>query len=1315
MSLSPISSAHIYVDTQALQMIQNAELHVHCTESHARSTPMKPLHTLSLLAAIACNESGLKVVNSDPVALISNPADGDELLEGFDTLLLGRVSDVDHSFGELEVRWYLGDDERICKESTPDEIGDVFCTVKLGIDASSVRLEVIDTLGGQDSDTVNFGMIPTDSPRVTIIRPEGEWGYYIDQLLTFEGMVSDGEDAPKNLVAQWESSIDGLLLDVESSPNAAGDVLGFGTLSQGVHAITLTVTDTSGKQATDSVIVTIGPANTAPTCAITAPDNGSSGPASETVSLEAQVEDVDVPSDWLTLSWTSDIDGEIGSSTPSTSGESTLLTDALSGGSHTLTMRVTDEQGASCSDNIVYAVQSPPSVLITAPADGVLIQEGELLSFAAEVSDAEDGPEALSIQWTSSVDGVLDSSSADASGIAGFATATLGPGTHTVTLTVTDADAMSADDEITLTVNGLPVVSDVTISYTDPQVWTATALSCAATATDPEGESLSIAYTWTNSTAGTTLDAGTDETTVTLRPETASPEDTIVCTATSTDTAGGTDSGSDSVLVVNSTPTAPTVSISPEEPSPLDDLVCSVDTAASDPDGDALSYSFVWTVDGTSSGRSLTGAAAADTLTVPASATSADEVWTCTITANDGTADSPAGWASVTLANEPPTAPEVSISTAWPSSSSGPDTLDPLECRIDTAATDPDGDALTYDFVWTRDGGSTGHSLSSASVSATLTAPASDTAAGEVWTCTVTANDGTTDGPAGTASVTIENSPPTAPTALISPAAPTSFDDISCSIDVEATDADGDALLYDVVWTVDGASTSHATYSSGAGTTRLVRASETAADEVWTCTITANDGTTDGPAGTASVTILTPYIDCGDGEMGLPIASCADLEAMQEDVTETYCLTNDVDCSVIEDFDAVGESAGSIYFTGRLLGNGYTISDFSTTDPGIFWYFSGEVHDLTMTNVYLNPRYSRSGAIAGTFHDPGIIVNVSVSGTVDALSEDTDYPDRTVQIIGGLVGSMSATADSGIFDSSFDGTIDGGDKIGGLVGLITGGELSGCTVTATINAEESAGGLIGLQSVASAPRDFITISDSEFSGDVSGGEAVGGITASLSNGTMEGCFSEGSVTSTGHFVGGLVGDTSAATIRQSSSTSSVAGDRYVGGLSGRLTSHTGEAVIEESFATGNVIGTDYTGGLLGHFKNAFVTDSYATGDVVGTDRVGGLIGYASSCTGAVVQASYSAGSVTGTGVSVGGMVGFTQLLGCAVTTSYDGAYWDTDSSGWDTSDGGEGRTTTEMTTEATFVDWDFTDTWTIAEGSSYPCLQWQGEDCHVPE
>ena len=94
-----------------------------------------------------------------------------------------------------------------------------------------------------------------------------------------------------------------------------------------------------------------------------------------------------------------------------------------------------------------------------------------------------------------------------------------------------------------------------------------------------------------------------------------------------------------------------------------------------------------------------------------------------------------------------------------------------------------------------------------------------------------------------------------------------------------------------------------------------------------------------------------------------------------------------------------------------------------------------------------------------------------------------------------------------------------------------------------------------------------------------------------------------------------------------------------------------------------------------------------------------------------IENSYSAGPVNGIPARTGGLIGpHFWLPGSIISNSY----WDTESSGWDTSDGGEGRTTTEMTTEATFVDWDFADTWTIDEGTSYPCLQWQGEDCPVP-
>ena len=429
-------------------------------------------------------------------------------------------------------------------------------------------------------------------------------------------------------------------------------------------------------------------------------------------------------------------------------------------------------------------------------------------------------------------------------------------------------------------------------------------------------------------------------------------------------------------------------------------------------------------------------------------------------------------------------------------------------------------------------------------------------------------------------------------------------------------------------------------------------------------------------------------------------------------MTETYCLTNDVDCSLIEDFDTVGEFAGSSYFTGKLLGNGYTISDFSTTDNGIFLRFSGEVSDLVMTNVY-----ARNATIASRLDGTGLIVNVSVNGTIEALPEDHTAG------IGGLVANMSAPTGYGIFNSSFDGNIEGGEgTTGGIVGLMSGGEISDCTVTATISSEGRAGGVIGNQNVTShPPYNFIAISDSSFSGEVSGGEIVGGISGNFHNGTMEGCFSEGSVTSPGGQVGGLVGSTQSfssgttATIRLSSSTSSVTGGERVGGLVGILSGF-GEhfvATIEQSFATGNVSGTNYVGGLLGVLSGASVIDSYATGDVVGSDNIGGLIGGASTCTGGAGDAVYSVGSVTGTGVYVGGMVGWSEPV-CPLTASLTSTYWDTDSSSVTTSDGGEGRTTTEMTTEATFVDWDFTDTWTIDEGSSYPCLQWQGEDCPVP-
>jgi hypothetical protein len=99
------------------------------------------------------------------------------------------------------------------------------------------------------------------------------------------------------------------------------------------------------------------------------------------------------------------------------------------------------------------------------------------------------------------------------------------------------------------------------------------------------------------------------------------------------------------VTVSNSAPTAPAIAISPSAPVDGDSLTCSVATAATDADGDSLTYTFEWDVGGVA----YTGASGTATIsTVPGSVVGPSETWTCAVTANDGSTTGPDVEASVT-------------------------------------------------------------------------------------------------------------------------------------------------------------------------------------------------------------------------------------------------------------------------------------------------------------------------------------------------------------------------------------------------------------------------------------------------------------------------------------------------------------------------------------------------------------------------------------------------------------------------------------------------------------------------------------------
>ena len=408
--------------------------------------------TLILVAGAltGCPNQGIQAINASPESTIVSHSDGDEVLEGTSVAFWGVASDPDHQPEELTAIWYLNGIE-ICPATAADADGMSSCEAVIGPDDDALVLEVQDPKGAAGAATVSLVVVPSDTPVASINAPEATGIYYSDQLVVFEGEVGDSEDSPSTLTAWWSSSLDGDL-DVQADPSSAGELLGSGYLGEGEHAITLHAQDSSGKTGTDSVIVSVGPPNSAPSCAITEPADGAAAEQGETVVFRGEVEDEDVPADWLAVAWESDKDGSLGSSAPDSSGEVALAWAELTQGTHTITMSVEDEVGATCSDFILFTVGTPPTTEITVPVTGTSFDEDELVSFEGTVSDAEDSASSLTISWDSSLDGVLDETGADSSGTAMFSSSALQIGEHSITLTATDTDGLYSRDMITLTI-----------------------------------------------------------------------------------------------------------------------------------------------------------------------------------------------------------------------------------------------------------------------------------------------------------------------------------------------------------------------------------------------------------------------------------------------------------------------------------------------------------------------------------------------------------------------------------------------------------------------------------------------------------------------------------------------------------------------------------------------------------------------------------------------------------------------------------------------------------------------------------------------
>ena len=288
-----------------------------------------------------------------------------------------------------------------------------------------------------DALTLSNNAPPNTAPSVSISSPANGSSYNMLDNVSFAGTATDAEDVPLTSPIAWTSNIDG---SIDSGGAFSA------TLSPGPHTITASVTDSGGMTGSDTVSVTIQ--NDAPTVSIGGPASGSSFAEGTSVPFSGTASDTEDGGITANLSWTSSIDGVIGSGGSFSS--------TLSGGSHTITASVTDAGGTAGSDSVTVSItvaNNAPTVSISSPSGGSTFNTTDSITFAGSANDVEDGNLTTDISWTSNIDGSIGSGT-------GFSTS-LSEGSHVITGMVTDSGSKTGTDTVSISVT---VSSSVSLS-----------------------------------------------------------------------------------------------------------------------------------------------------------------------------------------------------------------------------------------------------------------------------------------------------------------------------------------------------------------------------------------------------------------------------------------------------------------------------------------------------------------------------------------------------------------------------------------------------------------------------------------------------------------------------------------------------------------------------------------------------------------------------------------------------------------------------------------------------------------------------------
>ena len=492
---------------------------------------------------------------------------------------------------------------------------------------------------------------------------------------------------------------------------------------------------------------------------------------------------------------------------PSTT--STTLSNLTTGQAYYFAVKATNTAGleSAFSTEVAYTAPAAPNTLPVALAQNLTTPEDLATAITLAGTDADGNALSFSIV-SSPTHGVLSGTPPNIS----YAPAGNFNGTDSFTFKANDGSADSAPATVTLavtSVNDAPVAGAQSISTVED-----TTKAITLTGSDVDGNALT--YAIVAAPAHGVLSGSAPNVTYTPAANYSGSDsftfkandglvDSAVATVSITVTAG------------NDAPVASSQSITTAE-----DVAKAVTLTGSDLDGNTLTYAIV-----TSPAHGTLSGSAPNVTYVPTTNYSGSDSFT--FRANDGITNSVAAtvFVTVTPVNDTPVAAAQSVATP-----------EDTARAITLAATDADGDALTYAVVSAPTHGT----LSGTAPNVTYT-PATNYNGSDSFT--FKANDGTVDSATATVliSITAGNDAPVALAQTVSTA-----EDTAKAVTLAATDADSNPLTYTV--TVQPA---HGALSGTApNVTYTPTANYNGSDSF---SFKANDGTVDSAGATVAITV----------------------------------------------------------------------------------------------------------------------------------------------------------------------------------------------------------------------------------------------------------------------------------------------------------------------------------------------------------------------------------------------------------------------------------------------------------------------------